>query len=197
MSGWFLSGQAVGDEAAPRFLFSTGEPTWRGERIPLPPGFAKDMGWRGFEEIRFAPGMFEPDSEQFFTYVLAFSLEPGTNTGEEKLKREFLAYYRGLAKAVLGGKGRTVATEDFSLTLEKATVESAPIGAGDVSAYRAELSWIEPFATGKAQTLHFEIHTWNQGARQAVFACVSPLTPDQGALWKSLREIRSTFHFGD
>ena len=100
MSGWFLSGQVVGDEAAPRFLFSTGEPAWRGERIPLPPGFAKDMGWRGFEEIRFAPGMFEPDSEQFFTYVLAFYLEPGTTTREENLKREFLAYYRGLAKAV-------------------------------------------------------------------------------------------------
>jgi hypothetical protein len=38
---------------------------WRGERIVLPPPFAPDMKFKfkGIEEIRFAPGMFQADSD--------------------------------------------------------------------------------------------------------------------------------------
>ena len=31
---------------------------WRTETLSLPTGFAKDMKLTGFEEVRFAPGMF-------------------------------------------------------------------------------------------------------------------------------------------
>ena len=32
------------------------------------------MKLTGVEEIRFAPGMFKPESETFFTYVFVFAL---------------------------------------------------------------------------------------------------------------------------
>ena len=39
---------------------------WAKETIQLPPGFAKDMTWKGTEELRFAPGMFKADAPDFF-----------------------------------------------------------------------------------------------------------------------------------
>ena len=39
---------------------------WRGEAIQLPPSFAPKMTWKGLEEVRFAPGMFDPKKDDFF-----------------------------------------------------------------------------------------------------------------------------------
>ena len=47
---------------------------WRSETIKLPPAFAPDMTLTGVEEIRFAPGMFQADSDSFFSYFLVFVL---------------------------------------------------------------------------------------------------------------------------
>lgn len=47
--------------AEPTFIFETGTPEWKGERLELPPGFAPNLGWTGVEHIRFAPGMFEAE----------------------------------------------------------------------------------------------------------------------------------------
>ena len=179
----------------PRFVFDTGEPAWVGERIELPPGFAPNLGWKGVEQIRFAPGMFQSEAKDFFSYVLVFLLEPGAKTSEAALKRELLTYYKGLSEAVMKGKNETVDTSTFSLSLTKTNaLDSAPAKAKNVTAYTAALKWIEPFATQKNQTLHLEIHCWEHLGRPVVLSCVSPLERDQ-AFWSQLREIRKTFHF--
>jgi len=49
-----------GKNATPTIL--KGPADWRFERLPIPPGFAQDIKWTGFEEARFAPGMFDPSS---------------------------------------------------------------------------------------------------------------------------------------
>jgi hypothetical protein len=187
---------AAAQDEGPKFIFDTGTPPWRGERIPLPPSFATDLGWKGVEEIRFAPGMFEAESESFFSYVLVFLLEPGSDISEAGLKRELLTYYRGLSKAVMESKQRSVDTSGFTVTLAKAEkADPVPAGAADVAAFTATLEWLEPFATQKDQTLHLEVHTWKHGDQLVVLSCVSPVKPDGGALWKSLRDIRAKFRF--
>src|SRR5262245_13172067 len=52
-----------------------GPADWRFERLPIPPGFARDIPWTGFEEARFAPGMFDTASSSYFCYALAITLE--------------------------------------------------------------------------------------------------------------------------
>lgn len=47
---------------------------WRFERLPIPPAFAPDVKLSGFEEARFAPGMFDTEAPEYFTYVLALSV---------------------------------------------------------------------------------------------------------------------------
>ncbi len=195
---WPLLGVVAQEAAGPAFVFDTGTPPWRGERIQLPPGFAPDLGWKGVEEIRFAPGMFEAGSDSFFSYVLVFSLEPGSDTSEVALKREVLTYYRGLSHAVMKSKQLAVDTAGFTVALEKAAqAESVPAGAKEVAAYSGKLTWIEPFATQKDQTLHLEVHVWQHGGRPVVLSCVSPVAPNSGALWKTLRDIRAKFRFAE
>jgi hypothetical protein len=179
----------------PKFVFDTGEPAWVGERIELPPGFAPNLGWKGVEQIRFAPGMFQAEAKDFFTYVLVFLLEPKAETSEAILKRELLTYYKGLSEAVMNGKNETVDTSTFSISLTKENaLESAPEKAKNVTAYTAILKWVEPFATQKNQTLRLEIHCWEHLGRPVVLSCVSPLEREQ-PFWAQLRDIRKKFHF--
>lgn len=57
------------------------------EWIPLPPGFAPKFGYKGVEDIRFAPGMFKADSDSFFSYLLAFQVEPTSKVDTDSLKK--------------------------------------------------------------------------------------------------------------
>ncbi len=184
--------------AEPVFHFETGVPAWRGERIALPPGFARDLGWNGVEEIRFAPGMFDAAAPDFFSYILVFHLAPGSDVSEAGLKRELLVYYTGLAKAVMGGKEKTVDPSGFAVALAKAAggTAEAPTSAPAAAAWTGTLDWIEPFATEKSQRLHLEVHVWKEGEHPVVLSCVSPLDPGSEIAWPSLRKIRQSFRFG-
>ena len=193
-----MASEALSQETAkePTFVFDTGTPPWAGERIELPPGFAPDLGWNGVEEIRFAPGMFKGDAEDFFSYALVFLLGSEATTDEPALERELLTYYRGLSTAVMGGKGQSVEPEGFTIALEKVQgPKNAPLSANEVTAYAGSLSWVEPFVTQKPQTLNLEIFVWKHGNQPVVFSCVSPAGFDQDSLWKILRDIRSKFKF--
>ena len=185
------------DAAGEKFVFKT---EWKGERIALPPPFAPEMGLKGIEEIRFAPGMFDVKSESFFTYAFVFSVSADQKLKEEVIRKEILAYYRGLASAVLKGKGVEVGAAKFVFEMEKAkAMKEAPESIANpetVTQYSGKLDWVEPFATAKAQTLHFEIQTWSdpKTGRNYLFVCTSPKPPGETeAVWKELRGIRRGF----
>ncbi|MGI9239725.1 MAG: hypothetical protein ACR2RV_02930 [Verrucomicrobiales bacterium] len=183
--------------SAEKLVFKT---DWKGERIELPPPFAPEMKLEGIEEIRFAPGMFEPESDSFFSYVFVFSVPGDQELSQEVIQKETLAYYRGLAASVLKGKGKEVDTTKFKFTLEKSDKAGAvPASVGDkasVTEYRGKLDWIEPFATAKPQVLHFEIQAWTdpKTERGYLFVNTSPKeVSDTAAIWKEMRTIRSEF----
>jgi hypothetical protein len=166
---------------------------WAKETIALPPAFAPDMKWQGTEELRFAPGMFQAGAPDFFSYALLFWLPDDTEVGAKALERELLAYYRGLAAAVGKGKKQEADPKAFSLTITAAKQQPDKRPGGEtVAGYVGELRWTEPFATGKAQTLRLEIHSWPcaKHKRHCVFVCASP-QPEAAAVWKTLREIRA------
>ncbi len=166
---------------------------WGKETIALPPMFAADMKWKGAEELRFAPGMFKADADDFFSYGLLFWLPDDQKIDPRSMEQELLAYYRGLAAAVLKSKKQEVDVKTFTLTITEAREKPGKRPSGEsVRAYVGELKWIEPFTTGKPQTLRLEIHTWpaEKHKHNCVFICVSP-QPETAAVWKALREIRA------
>lgn len=168
---------------------------WNTERISLPPSFAPDMKLTGTEEIWFAPGMFKPKSDSFFSYMFVFHVEPKPKLTQEVLEQEFLAYYRGLATAVLKGQDVSVETKKFALKLKPVKIinEAAQAPAG-MRQFTGDLNWVEPFVTRKQQTLHLEIDTWtdSKSNRNFLFVCVSPHDND-AKIWKTLRTLRGTF----
>jgi hypothetical protein len=163
---------------------------WGKESIALPPAFAPKMTWRGEEELRFAPDWLKADSDVFFSYALFFWLPDDQKVDRDTVEKELLAYYRGLAAAVLRSKKQEVDVSTFALTLKESKAEKRATGE-TVTAYAGELKWTEPFTTGKAQTLRLDVHIWysDKHRRHCVFICASP-QPEDAAVWKALREIR-------
>lgn len=199
-----LSGHLPADDqatasggAAENLTFHT---EWKGERIELPPPFAPAMKLKGIEVIRFAPGMFDPKSDSFFSYALVFSVSQEQVLTEEIMQGEILTYYRGLAGAVLKSKGKEVDADKFTLKLHQSkeatgTPEKVP-GAVKFTEYTGQLDWVEPFVTAKSQVLHFEIQSWTdpRTARNYLFVCTSPKAiAEADGTWKELRRIRRSF----
>jgi hypothetical protein len=179
----------------PKQLYQVPAPAgWAKETISLPPGFAKDMTWKGVEELRFAPGMYKPESESFFSYAILFWLPGEQKVDAKTMEQEMLAYYKGLCQAVSKGKNKTVDVSTFKVSIKDITPKKAktrPTGESYLE-YEGELHWVEPFVTGKPQTLKLEIHTWycEKHKHQCVFMCVSP-QPKDAAVWKTMHEIRT------
>jgi hypothetical protein len=155
---------------------------WRTETLSLPTGFAKDMKLTGFEEVRFAPGMFRPAAEDFFTYCFVFCLPNQTPPNQKTLTEELLKYYRGLAVVVTRGSGVDVKPDSF--TLKFTSVKDSKTKS------RAVMTWVEPFATRKPQTLNLEIEMVVDSSIKGCLLkiAVSP-KPHEGAVWKPLREL--------
>ena len=188
---------ATTDEPGERLVFQT---DWKGERITLPPAFAPAMKLKGIEEIRFAPGMFQAQSESFFSYAFVFSVTKDQELTPAVIQQEMLVYYRGLAESVLKSKGKSVESGKFTFKLERAKqATGAPeqlTASTLVTQYAGELDWVEPFVTGKPQVLHFEIQSWTMPstARNYLFVCTSPKARvETEAVWKELRTIRRRF----
>ena len=166
---------------------------WKTERIALPPSFAPDMKLKGTEEIWFAPGMFQPKSDSFFSYMFVFHIESKPELIHEVIERELLVYYRGLASAVLNGRNVAVDTTRFVVKLSqvKTIGAKAPIG---LKRYVGDLNWVEPFVTRKPQTLHLEVDAWTNSrtSQNYLFVCASP-QDKMVAIWKTMRELRVSY----
>jgi len=163
---------------------------WFGERIKLPPGFARDMKFEGTEDIKFAPGMFKPDNADFFSYAFVFELTKESKIDQKSLDTEFLKYYRGLCKAVSKDKPDT---KDFTVKLKPIKAEATKSEPKGIKQFHGDIDWIEPFRTNRRQTLHVELQVWQAKQFNYLFVCVSPQAKS-AKIWKSLHKVRADFH---
>ena len=155
---------------------------WRTETLSLPTGFARDMKLKGFEEVRFAPGMFKPNAKDFFTYCFVFCLPDQTPPDQKTLTAELLKYYCGLAVAVTRRSGIDVKPASFTLKI-------TPVKDSKTKS-RAVMNWIEPFATRKPQTLNLEIESVVDSSIKGslIKIAVSP-KPHDSEVWKPMRSM--------
>jgi hypothetical protein len=155
---------------------------WRSEVIKLPPGFAKDMKFGGEETIYFAPGMFNPQAADFFSYTFILDGKYPEKLTQKEVEAELLRYYKGLGGVV--GKKFKVDASKFKISLKETKKEKGSV------VYSGTLDWIEPFKTGKPQKLNFEITTWSTGKKDFLFAVVSPAKKDS-EIWKKLLKVKA------
>lgn len=172
---------------------------WKPERIPFPLGFAPSLAYSGFEQLHFAPGMFDPTSETYFTYLFFWWVEGKPDVTEQSLARDLVAYYRGLTAAVGEPKGLKFDLTKVDAKVEAAVDEFPPrASATGVRRFTGRLATFDPFKTGKALALEVEITAWRceREKHSVVFFCVSP-KPRDAAVWTPMREALASFRCGD
>ena len=175
-------------DAVPKLLPKT-PPDWRFERIEFPLPFAPDLKHEGFEELRFAPGMFNAKSDTYFTYIFAMKITNKVVLDASGLKSLLETYFRGLCKAVSEGT-------DFKIDGSKisAKVSEDHFEAEHARHFHVTLQSFDPFVTGKPLTLNLEILTLDLGpSDHRLFAAVSP-KPAEAPIWKLLRSLKKQFH---
>jgi len=168
---------------------------WRKERIKLPPAFAPNMNWKGHEDIRFAPGMFDPKSDSFFSYDILFWIEGKRAPTQKELQQKIAIYYQGLSKALLAGCKPGLKPMQAVVKLKAVeSLEKTPLDKRPEARYAGELAWTEPFVSARKQTLRLELDVRKHDGRISVFLCASPQTFD-AKVWKQLRKIRDNVQF--
>jgi hypothetical protein len=73
---------------------------WKGETIPFPLDFAPTLAHRGVEELRFAPGMFDPAAPGYWSYAFVWRTDNVAQLDAKQLGDELTVYFRGLIAAV-------------------------------------------------------------------------------------------------
>jgi hypothetical protein len=166
---------------------------WRSERIPFPLDFAPKLNYKGFEELRFAPGMFDPKSDTYFTYTFFWWLDGEPIITPEQLERDLVNYFQGLTSAVGKSKGKEY---DLSKVRAKVTplAESETKLPYKTKYYQAVVDTYDPFASQNLLTLNMEISLWDcdVSKNRVAFFSVSPKAKDQ-AVWKAMQDIRDSF----
>lgn len=99
---------------APTWLVPLG---WRAETIAFPLQFAPSLAHQGVEEIRFAPGFFEPDQPGYWSYVFVWRTDDAAHLDAAALGSELTAYYAGLIAAV-DDKGRITTRDQIVVRAE-------------------------------------------------------------------------------
>lgn len=118
---------------------------WPDERIPMPPEWAPGLP-EGYELLRFSPGMYKPESDDYFSYAFALMWKDPTPPDLEQLTGILDQYYRGLTKAVAEAKKLRIPADDVSVKVT-----------GRAPNYRATVNMYEPFVTGQRITLEMDL----------------------------------------
>jgi len=164
---------------------------WRFETMPLPPRFAPGVKFTGVEEARFAPGMFDTTATNYFTYVLALSVEGTENVDAAGMKDFLETYYRGLLGGLGQRKGLTVDPAQI-----KAEIAAAQPQDKSRSRYQGKVAIIDTFSDGRKTSLNVEADVLPQPAlkKTCIILLLSP-QPQDSDTWKNLRAIRDKINF--
>jgi hypothetical protein len=158
---------------------------WRTERLEFPLSFAPELDYRGHEDLLFAPGMFNPDSDSYFSYALAWQLSGADGAAveldEAGLARFLETYFRGLCKAVSEDRGL-----ERDVSEVKASVER------DGPRYRARVAMFDPFTTGAALDLALELFVHEGPRATEVLGLASPLDVE-APIWTELHALGASW----
>jgi hypothetical protein len=183
--GW-SAGMAIAQPGQPTIL--KGPADWRFERMPTPPGFAPNIKLTGFEEARFAPGMFDTSSPNSFTYVLVISADGAPDLDSAALKDFLEKYYRGLSVGL--GRQKGLSPDPAQMIAEVAPVQ------GDKMRCTAKVTFFDTFTDGRKISLNVaaRVVALPAAKKTGLILLISP-QPKDHAVWRTLREIDGKIEF--
>src|SRR5688572_28219042 len=123
---------------------------WEFERFSLPPVFAPGITYKGAEELRFAPGMFNKDSANYFSYAFVVQLDNVPTISQAEIRDYLLKYYKGLCHVTANDRKLVIDTGQVTVAVEKRKDTPETI-------YNASANIFGVFADGVPVKLNLEI----------------------------------------
>jgi hypothetical protein len=162
---------------------------WEFERFSLPPSFAPGIKYKGFEELRFAPGMFKKDSLDYFTYIFVASIDSLKDISRKDVQAYLVNYYKGLCGTVAKDNKLTIDISKITAVItRKRTLSSKTI------IYDSSLTIFGVFADGALLKLNMEIKVVKDMPHQKIYLLfVTSPQPKTSAVWDKLYEIQRNF----
>jgi hypothetical protein len=178
----FFFSNAIAQQKTPTLLKSPAD--WGFERIDMPFGFALGIKYSGFEEIRFAPGMFDTTSTNYFTYAFVVSFDGTPSFDANKIKDFLDKYYKGLCISVGQPKSLTPDTSQV-----KADVQASIDNYG--KDFIATVNFFDTFSNGRKITLYMEIEiTAKLSSNKTYMTVLICPGKDNKVIWDKLHEIK-------
>ena len=171
-------------ESTPILLHSPKD--WRYEKMDLPLDFAPDFKYEGFEELRFAPGMFDTLSTTYFTYLFAIGINDKSEFLKSELELFLLEYYKGLCNAVAKSNELSVDTSKIKIEIEDVDINE------NYQNYNAQIVFFDVFTNGQKIILNLELEVIliSNENKLYILALVSP-QEKQADIWNELHDIRT------
>lgn len=155
---------------------------FRSETIPFPLDFAPAVAHRGTEELRFAPGFFDPAAPGYWSYAFVWRTEDAAALDAAGVGAELTAYFRGLIDAVDEAKAIT----DRGAIVVKATATGArfTLTAHVFDAFKTKLpldlaGWAERRACGAGALWRFVLAPATSALRPELDALAAGAACDQ------------------
>lgn len=182
----FPAASGAQEEASAPLPFSMPVPEgWRTETIPFPLDFAPELEYEGLEELRFAPGMFQSGSEDFWTYAFVWWIPDDSDISPDSLASDLESYFTGLGRVVAEDRGLDTSGASYDVRL--AATETGYDYGGTAEIFDA-------FVTGEMLSLNIRVKKipCPDQKRLAVFFELSP-QPYSHEVWSALEGIGKGF----
>ena len=162
---------------------------WAFEKFDLPPVFAPNFPFRGAEELRFSPGMFNKDSMDYFTYAFVAQLDSTSGISQDKIRNYLLGYFKGLCSYTANNSKLVVDTSKITVFVEKKN------GMPDNEIiYNAFLNVFGVFADGAPVKLNSEVKVlMNTAAKKTYLIFIASPQEKTHSVWKELYNIQKDF----
>jgi len=155
---------------------------FRGETIAFPLEFAPGLGHKGVEELRFAPGFFDPSAPGYWSYAFVWRTDDPAELDAAAIGGELTAYFRGLIAAV----DQAVQITDRDAIAVRAMPSGArfALAAHVYDAFRTKqpvelVGWAERGACGTGALWRFVLAPASSSLRPALDALAAGAACDQ------------------
>ena len=174
-------------EATPQLLKEPAN--WSFERFTLPPVFAPGFPYKGAEELRFSPGMFNKDSTDYFTYCFVAQLDNTATISQDDVRNYLLEYFKGLCSSTAGERKLSIDPSKITVAIEKKKNT-----ASNENIYNAVLHIFGVFADGAPVKLNMEIEVLKNAAAKKIYLIfIASPQEKTNEIWKQLYVIREDF----
>lgn len=140
----------------------------------LPPKFAPTLDLQGQSEVRFSPGMFDGQSDLYWTYMIVFRLKRESKIQTKDLALLLEQYYDGLASATLNKK------------LEKDARSRARLTTRNDGLIYGSISLLDPFIKREKIEVNIVVNQMVCNQDLLMSVALSPQKAD-AYIWKKLK----------